>query len=364
MVKLVVPSDSLSITWIDMSQLNLSIIGLVRPNVSPGLARFDFFDGNLDFKGSGIAFNHQAFAFSKGLFTTLTIDPTFSLASVDFTALNFNAARMNALLHSGDGETSRTIFFAGNDSLTGNEMRDVLLGYGGADVIDGKGGNDRLEGGLGRDRILGGDGNDTLDGGGHADMLLGGLGNDRYIIDSLYDGIVENAGEGIDSVVSSAADLDLAMRLLNVENARLTGTSDFDITGSATANVLNGNGGHNIIKGGGGNDRIDGNGNADVLSGGAGADTFMFLSRANSSARNWDIITDFEKGVDKIDLVDNLDFRAREGAAFIFGLGGQVRFDQRGGSTFVEVELDGDQVADLVVQLRGTYTLTKGDFLI
>jgi Ca2+-binding RTX toxin-like protein len=58
----------------------------------------------------------------------------------------------------------------GNDKLSGDDGNDTLYGAGGKDT---------LKGGKGKDKLFGGDGNDTLDGGDGKDSLDGGRGNDK-----------------------------------------------------------------------------------------------------------------------------------------------------------------------------------------
>jgi Ca2+-binding RTX toxin-like protein len=53
----------------------------------------------------------------------------------------------------------------GNDSVTGNDLDNVLATGAGNDTLDGGAGADRLDGGAGYDTIDGGAGNDTIDGG-------------------------------------------------------------------------------------------------------------------------------------------------------------------------------------------------------
>jgi len=74
--------------------------------------------------------------------------------------------------------------------------------------------------------------------------------------------VTENAGEGTDTVLATAAAFTLGA---NVENLTFTGTGDFSGTGNAQAN---------IITGGSGNDTLDGAGGADTLIGGLGDDTY------------------------------------------------------------------------------------------
>ena len=90
----------------------------------------------------------------------------------------------------------------GNDTLTGNNLANVICGLLGNDTINGLGGNDTLfgdacgaksklasaaaaggndvlNGGDGNDKLYGAGGNDTLNGGKGNDKLFGGRGNDK-----------------------------------------------------------------------------------------------------------------------------------------------------------------------------------------
>jgi Ca2+-binding RTX toxin-like protein len=107
---------------------------------------------------------------------------------------------------------------SGNDSLTGTEVDDFIRGLAGNDTLTGLGGNDTLDAGTGGDR------------------LIGGTGNDIYIVDGPGDTVVENAGEGVDTVRSSASrTLDA-----NVENLTLTGTAGIYGIGNSLNNVITG----------------------------------------------------------------------------------------------------------------------------
>jgi Ca2+-binding RTX toxin-like protein len=146
-------------------------------------------------------------------------------------------------------------------------------------------GNDYLNGGEGNDYLDGGNGDDILDGSSDSvgiDTFAGGAGNDTYGVYNSATVIVENAGEGIDTVWS-AVNYTLAA---NIENIYLVGNSNG--TGNAGSNTIYGYGvGDNVIDGGDG---------IDNLFGGAGNDTFILNK---SSADN---IGDFEVGNDKLQI--------------------------------------------------------------
>jgi Ca2+-binding RTX toxin-like protein len=93
--------------------------------------------------------------------------------------------------------------------------------------------------------------------------MVGGAGNDAYCVDFFADAVFENAGEGTDTVYSTAH-----FRLSeNVENLILQGSADLQGYGNASANAIYGNSGTNLLNGGGA---------ADVLVGNAGNDAFVF----------------------------------------------------------------------------------------
>ncbi|MEJ1095480.1 MULTISPECIES: calcium-binding protein [unclassified Pseudoxanthomonas] len=211
--------------------------------------------------------------------------------------------------------------FGGNDILMGHDGTDLLEGGEGDDALDGGMGADQLIGGAGNDTYevdaaddvvveLAGDGNDTvhsttysyalsnnieqlvlvegsnayeaiagtgsqtltgnsydnrLDGGASVDTLIGGLGNDIYVVDSSGDVVIENAGEGVDTVESSIS-YTLSTTL---ENLTLLGSGNFNATGNI---------GDNIIRGNAGNNRIEGGAGADMLYGGLGDDYYVAVS--------------------------------------------------------------------------------------
>ena len=127
--------------------------------------------------------------------------------------------------------------------------------------------------------VFGTDGHDQLAGvAGKVDTnLSGGKGDDTYIVDQAGDRVVEQAAQGVDTVLSYSGSYTLSA---NVENLVLGGTGASKGTGNDLANKITGNAGANVIDGGKGND---------WMAGGAGADTFV-IHKGDGN----DTITDFQ----------------------------------------------------------------------
>jgi Ca2+-binding RTX toxin-like protein len=240
----------------------------------------------------------------------VTVSNFFLAAALELERVQFadGTAWDAALLHAMSQNTVTGT--AGADVLAGTPGNDVLSGLGGDDQLAGLAGDDLLDGGPGADQSAGGAGDDTylvddpgdqvqenpnegadtvrsaistslsanvehltltgtaaitgtgnaldnvLTGNTAANVLTGGAGNDTYVI-GIGDIVVEQAGDGIDTV-ESAEDYALGA---NVENLTLTGPSTgsgqaaaIDGTGNDLDNVLMGNESVNVLTGGAGND--------------------------------------------------------------------------------------------------------------
>lgn len=156
------------------------------------------------------------------------------------------------------------------------------------------------------------------------------------------------------------------------------------ITGNAGDNVLRGFNGNDLLQGGGGEDVLGGGANNDVLNGGAakdrmsgggGRDIFVFDDLAEARS-GMDIISDFQQGLDRIDLRgidavtgggDNAFHMLAVNEAFS-GSGaasaGELRHYQLAERTIIEGDVNGDGAADFRIQLNGVFTLSGADVLL
>jgi beta-glucanase (GH16 family) len=136
----------------------------------------------------------------------------------------------------------------------------------------------------GLDTLTGGAGADGLSGG-QGDLMIGGAGDDTYYVKAKGDRVQENAGGGVDKIVTwshvSLADF------AHVENLEVGGDK---VTGA-------GNNADNIIQGDWRSQQLYGAGGQDVLIGGGGADTFIVYKGEGN-----DVIQDFNVADDVVRL--------------------------------------------------------------
>ena len=280
---------------------------------------------------------------------------------------------------------------------------------------------------IGISHLYGYDGNDNLVGGknGLSSTLEGGRGDDIYTIYQAQDVIVENPGEGNDTVYSyisytlganvenlraMAGGLTLTGnegnnslvahadgsvlyglggddilqgaagndRLFGGDgNDRITGGGGDDyLEGGAGNDTLSGGDGNDTILGGDGNDTIEGGAGLDILTGGRGADTFVYRDghfNPADLASCTDVITDFNAAEgDKISL-SLIDAKTGTAAddAFTFignqafhGVAGELRFAPDGDGITVLGDTNGDGVADLAIHLAGVTTISGSNFFL
>ena len=172
----------------------------------------------------------------------------------------------------------------GNDTLVGRNGNDRLFGEAGNDKLHGLEGDDLLAGGLGSDLLEGGTGNDHLAGGSGNDVLKGGDGDDELFGDEGNDTLFGGAGAdfmdggaGIDtaSYAKSKSGVEVYMNSDSLSKGDAKGDTFLNIenvTGSAYADVIVGDGQTTLLDGGDGDDRLFAGRGNDTLIGGNGND--------------------------------------------------------------------------------------------
>jgi len=275
----------------------------------------------------------------------------------------------------------------GNFTGTGNDLNNYIYGGTGNDTLSGGDGHDTLTGNGGDDSLYGGTGHDSLVGGTGADYMEGNDGNDAYIVDNVGDVVAEASGEGVDIVYSNLATYTLAAE---VENLQWNGSGSFTGTGNVLDNIiwgagsddtlsggdgndeLRGSAGNDTLIGGDGDDRLIGSSGADIQTGGADSDTFVIGYFDSSTGVDADRITDFQSGVDLVDVSAwDADFNAPGNQAFTFiggaafsSTAGELRTYFDGVDTWAQGDITGDGVADFEIRFDGNVSLAGSDFLL
>ena len=249
--------------------------------------------------------------------------------------------------------------------------------------------------------LIGNGGANALNGGQGADTMRGGLGNDTYYVDNAGDVVIEEPvavessapilapvqalapvatlenlavesdiaslavdvpdprivtgpimidlnGGGYDSVMSTVS-FTLGSDL---EQLRLTGSSNLQGHGNALDNALYGNSGANLLDGGDGNDYLDGSTGIDTLRGGSGDDIYVvdnardLVSEDTGSGTDtvisplsWTLGTNIERGLltgtTALSLTGNElanVLQGNSGTNTLYGLAGDDRLDGAGGA--------------------------------
>lgn len=202
-------------------------------------------------------------------------------------------------------------------------------------------------------------GSDRVTGGRNADVLVSHAGDDTLV-----------GGRGDDRLSGEAG-----------RDSLMGGTGRDTLDGGGEGDRLDGGGGNDVLNGGAGWDTLIGGTGRDVLAGGGGADRFVFRSTAESAVavEAADVIADFRRGLDRIDL-RQIDAFAPTGGddAFVWiGTGafaaagaGEIRLELRDVAgtasdlTVVQIDTDGDAAAEMTIVLNGLHALTASDFLL
>lgn len=261
----------------------------------------------------------------------------------------------------------------GNDNLTGGAGNDGFFfgpsRFGGGDfVIGGAGTSDQL--GLQGDYT---GGNAVLFGGSQLSgiefIVLLSAGDNRF---GAVGGTVDYSLFMADGNVAAGQSLVISANTLQAgETLSFDGRAETDgsyqVFAGAGDDVLIGGQGADRLSGAGGNDFLIGRGGADLMSGGTGNDQFLYNLAADSTSGARDQIQDFTLG-DILDL-DGVRINTGGGNLTFIGNNGQtgarqVQVSQAGQIATVNVYIDADAVADMVINVTvaDSHLLTIADF--
>ncbi|WP_210497020.1 calcium-binding protein [Microvirga antarctica] len=261
------------------------------------------------------------------------------------------------------GATAAAEIMKGDDSIIGSDNGDFLEGYAGNDTLQGGKGSDTMVGGSGNDTYYVDDGadrttenanggydrvftsvdfalaysdeveelratashavaltgsgtsnlivgtafNDTLNGAGGIDTLMGGAGDDTYIVNNPADVLIEEAGAGLDTVLTRTdyalgANFEILKAIAGGSVGRMAGNElNNEITGNTGANTLYGYGGNDTLYGDGGHDRLIGGDGSDILFAGIGNDS-LYGGTGNDTLYG-DVGNDYLRGEDGNDKI-------------------------------------------------------------
>jgi Ca2+-binding RTX toxin-like protein len=191
--------------------------------------------------------------------------------------------------------------------------------------------------------------------------------------EATYQGLADQLGRGVvvalsgdsSNIVAAITAGMTAATTTSIEDANC-GSGDDDVLGNGDDNALAGNlgddrlsgrGGDDDLTGGQGDDVLSGDEGADDLHGGAGADTFVFASLTDSMIAATDLITDFESGVDQLDLsLIDADTGAMGDQSFVFVgsaafsmVAGELQWVETGAEGLLQGDVDGDGLADFAI---------------
>ena len=316
---------------------------------------------------------------------------------------------------------------AQNDTIKGLGGNDSLFGKEGSDTIFGGTGDDYLAGGDGVDTLYGEAGVNELWGGYQADKFVIASREVGYTDDTITDfssisDLIDLKGWGISSfdqvrdimktdgggnaLLSAAydgfghyltiqdyapSDLDSQDFIFAIQQSQNdTGTRFDDVMfGSHFADQLHGDDGNDDLLGGlgkdklfgdAGNDHLIGSSGNDVLTGGrgrdmlegnSGGDIFRFASAADSFGTNHDVILDFLRNTDTVDL-SKIDANAIldgdqafefAGSSIFTGVG-QIIFAKVDGYTIIAGNTDADNLAEFEIWISGIFTPAANDFIL
>jgi Ca2+-binding RTX toxin-like protein len=358
--------DLVALLPIDMN--NLSELALIAG--APGGDYSNESDTGFTFTRDGITIvvSGSGFTYTGGVPDAGGLMTTIDVSRPSHEAYFFE--NLNAdfgVFASGDAHAIASALLSGNVRIFGPQFGSTLVGFGANNLIEGGGpDNNIIYGGAGNDTLLAGGGNDHLYGGRGDDLLVAGSGNDYLdggpgnntagFTQSFYSVTVTLNGNN--PVIAYVGQYQHDT-LVNIKNL-LGGLAPDVFIGDSRNNLLVGGAGSDTINGGAGNDTIDGsyaglnNHLGNVLTGGPGRDVFLFDTQYVHSVteRNFNTITDFQPGTDKVWLETHIfagltnshghlsaaDFIAGPHVTEFSGNGSQVEYNTSTGDLYFNVD--------------------------
>lgn len=254
---------------------------------------------------------------------------------------------------------------SGDSLLEAGKGNDTLQGGGGHDTLDGGRGKDLFHGGYGAELALGGSGADTFTPASGDDTFDGGTGTDT--LDCTGDPKSVRVDLGVASVTGSGLGRISFSSIENVvgsvrDDVLIGDSGENMLVGLSGSDTLNGGDGGDHLLGGAKADILTGGQGADILDGGSGADTFLFGQLSDSALNAPDFIVKLQPH-DTIDLsaIDADTTIARDQAFRLVesfdGHAGELVlvYDPTARLTSLEVDVDGDQISDMTVQIKGDH---------
>ncbi|MET0744603.1 MAG: cadherin domain-containing protein [Microvirga sp.] len=171
----------------------------------------------------------------------------------------------------------------------------------------------------------------------------------------------------------ASVDQSLTINVADLAHEVGSALADLLIGGPAKETLI-GLAGNDILMGGAGKDVLVGGLGRDVMTGGSGADVFDFnlVKETGRTGATRDVITDFRRDIDHIDLrtIDaRTDLPGNNAFGFIgfnpfSGHSGELRLKDSGSNIIVQGDRNGDGRSDFEIVVKEVATLHAGDFLL
>jgi Ca2+-binding RTX toxin-like protein len=257
---------------------------------------------------------------------------------------------------------------AGDDTITGGDLADVISVAAGSNTVEARGGDDQVVYYIGGENVLkGGAGTDLLE----ANAISG----TAIVFDAAAAGGVDDGHgstiQNFEIFSVNGAELDDRIVLGDGGDSAFGGSGDDRLTGGDGNDSLLGGNDDDKLFGGKDDDTLIAGTGSDTLKGGGGSDNFQFLSAAEFG----DTVLDFGTGGDRL-LIASLAIggalsggqvpTVTEGDAV--GFGGQFVFEHDAGKDLTTLRWDANGEAAggrvVVAKLEGDIALDANDFLI